>query len=68
MTTLADVLDLAADLSPEDQAEVARILALPPADRGRARVVADVEAGVSEYNAGLCRPRTPAEIMKEALS
>lgn len=65
--TFAQVLDAADQLSPEDQEELIAILHRRLIEAGRQRVLADVRASRREFRAGLCRPATPAEIMREIL-
>lgn len=63
-----DVLDAADQLSAEDQQELIAILQRRLADAGRERLLASINQSRREFAAGLCKPTTPEEIMREALS
>jgi hypothetical protein len=65
---LDDVLDAAERLDDESQAELVAILGRRLAERGRARVIADVDAARREFVAGQCQPMTAEEIVREARS
>ena len=63
-----DVLDAADQLSAEDQVELIAILQRRLADARRQQLLSDVRESRREFEAGLCKPTTPEEIMREALS
>lgn len=65
---LDEVLDAAEQLDDQAQAELVSVLSRRLAERGRMRIAASVEQGMREYAAGLCKPQTPEEIMREALN
>jgi hypothetical protein len=64
----ADVLEAAENLDPEAQEQLVAVINRRLAERGRLRVAASVEQSRRELAAGLCKPMSAAEIMKEALS
>jgi hypothetical protein len=61
------ILEAADQLSPEDQQELIAILHRRLALAGRQRLAADVQEARQEFAAGLCRPATPDELMREIL-
>ena len=63
-----DVLDAADQLSAEDQQELIAILQRRLADARRQQILADIQESRLEYEAGLCKPMTPDQIIREALS
>ncbi len=63
-----DVLDAADQLSAEDQQELIAILQRRLADAGRERLLANINQARREFAAGLCKPMTAAEIVREAQS
>jgi hypothetical protein len=63
-----DVLDAVDQLELEEQQELVDIIRRRIAERGRERIVAAVEEARREHAAGLSRPMTADEIMREALS
>lgn len=63
-----DVLDAAEQLDDGAQAELVAILSRRLAERGRQRIAETVAEARREYADGQCRPMTPAEIVREALS
>ena len=63
-----DVLDAADQLSAEDQVELIAILQRRLADAGRERLLANINQARREFAAGLCKPMTAAEIVREAQS
>lgn len=62
-----DVLDAADQLSAEDQQELIAIVQRRLADAGRERLLADVQESRREFEAGLCKPTTPEELMREIM-
>lgn len=66
--TLDEALDLAEQLTPEDQTELLSILSRRAAERGRERLIGQVREAELEYEAGLCRPVSPEELLNEARS
>lgn len=62
-----DVLDAADQLSAEDQQELIAILQRRLADAGRQQLLADVRESRREFEAGLCKPTTPEELMREIM-
>ena len=67
-SAFAEVLDAAEQLDVEAQAELVAVLSRRLAERGRERVAATVAQGRQDFAAGKCRPKTPAEIVREAQS
>lgn len=63
-----DVLESVEQLDDGAQAELVAILSRRLAERGRQRIAETVAEARREYAAGQCRPMTPAEIVREALS
>lgn len=63
-----DILEAADRLSEEEQETLVDVLRRRIAERGRKRLLADVEESRKEFAAGLCRTATPDQIIKEALS
>ena len=63
-----DVLEAADQLSAEDQHELIAILQRRLADAGRERLLANINQARREFAAGLCKPMTAAEIVREAQS
>jgi hypothetical protein len=66
--TFDAVLEAAEELDFESQKELADVLNRRLAERGRIRVAATVEEARREFIAGLCRPMTAPEIVREAQS
>lgn len=65
--TFAEVVEAADQLSEDEQEELIAILRRRLIDAGRKRIIADVQQSRREFKAGLCRPVTPAELMREIL-
>ena len=63
-----DVLEAADQLSAEDQQELIAILQRRLADARRQQILADIQESRLEYESGLCKPMTPDQIIREALS
>jgi hypothetical protein len=63
-----EVLDAIAQLSVENQRTLIDIVRRRLHTQRRAALVKDVEESLQEFAAGQCEPRTPEEIMREALS
>jgi len=66
--SLSEVLDAAEQLDSESQTELVAILNRRLAERGRNRVVVDVQQARREFAEGQCERKTAAEIVREALS
>jgi hypothetical protein len=62
-----DELEAANHLSLEEQQELIAILQRPVAETGRQRLIAEVQEARREFAAGLGRPVTAAELMREVL-
>ena len=62
-----DVLEAADQLSPEDQQALIAILHRRLAQAGRQRLATEIQEARQEFAAGLCRPTTPDELMREIL-
>ncbi len=62
----SDVLDVAEQLAPEDQAELVAVLSRRLAERGRQRIVETVAQARSDFAAGQCQPMSADEIVNEA--
>lgn len=63
-----EVLDAVDRLPVEEQEELAAILLRRLAERGRKRVIQDVQESRREFEEGGCRPTTVDELMGEILS
>lgn len=70
MSTLpfSEVVEAVDRLSIDEQEAIVDILRHRLAERGRKRVVAEVEEARREFVEGGCRPVTPDELMDEILS
>jgi hypothetical protein len=66
MTTFADILDAAANLSADEQETLLEILHRRLAERKRAQLICDVEEARAEFRNGDARPASVGEIMGEA--
>ena len=66
MVGFAEVLDAVEQLDPEAQAELVAVVGRRLAERGRAGVAERVSEARREVVAGLGRPMTAAEIVREA--
>jgi hypothetical protein len=64
----AAVLEAAAQLDADAQAELIAVLSRRLAERGRERVAAAVTQARREFAAGQCQPMTAAELVREAQS
>ncbi len=67
-TAFADALDAAEHLDPDAQVELIAELNRRLAERGRERIAAAVEQARREFASGQSKPKTAAEIVREALS
>ena len=67
-SAFAEALDAAEQLDADAQAELVAVLSRRLAERGRERVAASVAQARAEFAAGLCKPMTAAEIVREAQS
>jgi hypothetical protein len=65
MTTFNDVLEKAESLSQDEREDLIHILQARLREERRNRLLEDVEAGRQEFAAGLCKPATVEEIMKQ---
>jgi hypothetical protein len=63
-----EVLEVAAQLSPEDQEALIALLRRRSSAARRAELTQEVKQAREEFQAGACQPRTPEELMKEILS
>jgi hypothetical protein len=66
--SLDEVLDAAEQLDGDAQHELIAILRRRMAERGRMRVIADVKQARREFAEGKGEVKTPAEIVREAMS
>jgi len=66
MTTFADILDAADNLSADEQETLLEILHRRLAERKRAQLIRDVEEARAEFTNGRARPASVREIMDEA--
>ena len=64
----ADALEAAEQLDVDSQAELVAILSRRLAERGRERVIQNVQQVRKEFSAGQCQPVTAAELVREAHS
>ena len=63
-----EILERAEELSVEDQETLVETLKNRLRERRRAELAQDVHAAQREFDQGLAKPATPAELMKEILS
>jgi hypothetical protein len=63
--TFDEVLDAIERMSDERQADLVNIVRKRMAERGRQQLVESVKQARAEHAAGLSRPATVAEIMRE---
>ena len=68
MKTFGQVLEWAAELSPDEQESLVSILQRRLREQRRAELVAAVKEARKEFGAGRCRPASPGEIMKKILA
>jgi hypothetical protein len=66
MTSFADILDAAGNLSADEQETLLEILRRRLAERKRAQLIHDVEEARAEFGDGQARPASVSEIMDEA--
>ncbi len=66
--TFAEVVDAAGRLPNEDQAALVVLLQRRLAEAGRRQVATDVRDANAEFAAGGCRPASPDDIVRDALS
>jgi hypothetical protein len=66
--SFADVVDAASNLSIDEQESLMEILRQRMIEKGRERILADIEASRRDYREGRCRVATPEEIVKELFS
>ena len=64
----SEVLDAADKLSPEEQDALIDVLHRRQIERRREEIRQAAEEAEREFQAGLCRPVTPDELMRELLS
>ena len=67
MLPFGEVLEAAEHLSFGEQEELIAILHRRLAQAARQRLVAEVQEAREEFEAGLCSPATPEELMREIL-
>ena len=67
-TSFVEVLDAADLLSLDEQATLVEILQRRMVEHRREELVKEVHDAEREFQAGLCRPITPDELMGEVLS
>ena len=65
MPIFADVVDAADRLTTEEKEELVAILRRRLAEEGRRRLLADVEEAKREFAAGLVKPVTADELIRE---
>jgi hypothetical protein len=65
-TAFANALDAAEKLDADSQAELVAVLSRRIAERGREGIAATIAQARKEFAAGLCRPMTAEEILREA--
>ena len=65
MPIFADVVDAADRLTSEEKEELIAILRRRLAEEGRRRVLADIEESRREFAAGLVKPVTAEELIRE---
>jgi hypothetical protein len=63
-----EVLEAADKLSLEEQEALIEVLHRRLIERRREELARDIQEAQEEFQAGRCRPVTPAELMKEMLS
>ena len=63
-----DILEAADQLSLEDQAALVEVLSRRIHERRRDDFVREVQQARRDFEAGLCRPTTPDELIEEILS
>jgi hypothetical protein len=66
--SFADVVDAASNLSLDEQESLMEILRQRMIEKGRERILADIEASRRDYREGRARIGTPEEIVKELFS
>ena len=64
----ADALEAAEQLDVDSQAELVAILSRRLAERGRERVIQNVQQARKEFSEGQCQPVTAAELVRDAQS
>ncbi len=64
----ADALEAVEQLDEDSQAELVAVVSRRLAERGRERLVLAVAQARRDFAAGLCKPMTAAEIVREASS
>jgi hypothetical protein len=65
--SFGEVLEVADQLSQEEQEELIAILRRRLAQAGRQRLAAEVQEARQEFAEGRCVPATPDELMREIL-
>ena len=68
MKTFAQVLDSADELGVEEQESLVEVLQHRLAERRREALLKEVQSARREFEAGLCRPATPKQILKRILA
>ena len=64
----AEVLEAVDQLSSEEQETLVAIVQRRMAERGRKRLISDVQEAQREFAEGRCRPSSVDELMNEILS
>ncbi|MEX2175461.1 MAG: hypothetical protein WD872_13950 [Pirellulaceae bacterium] len=64
----AEVVDAVGRLTPDEQETLVSIVQHRLTEERRRQIVADVQAAREELQAGVCRPATPDELLREILS
>ena len=67
-STFDEVLEAIEHLPPDEQADLVEIVRRRLAERGRRRVIDDVQAAKSEFENGDARPTSLADLMNEIRS
>lgn len=66
--SFSDVVDVVSNLSLDEQESLMEIIHQRMIEKGRERILADIEEGRREYREGLLQPTTPEEIAKDLSS
>ena len=66
--SFGEILEAADQLSLDEQASLIEVLRLRVTERRREELAREIQEARREFQAGQCRPKTPAEVLKEILS
>lgn len=66
--SFGEVLEAADSLPCEDQAELVAILTRRLALSGRERIAADAREASEEFEAGMCHPTTPEDLLRDLIA